>query len=118
MKALIRRYTALQWLDSVEDGFSNAKHRQQWRNTLTTYAAGLFPLPIDAVTTEAVLEVLKPIWLTKAETASRVRGRIEKVLDAAKVKGFRNGENPARGRGHLDLLLPKRSKAEVKHHAA
>ena len=88
MKALIRRYTALQWLDSVEDGFSNAKHRQQWRNTLTTYAAGLFPLLTDAVTTEAVLEVLKSIWLTKAETALRVRGRIEKVLDAAKVKGF------------------------------
>lgn len=109
---------ALQWLDSVEDGFSNAKHRQQWRNTLTTYAAPLFPLAINSVSTEAVLEVLKPIWLTKAETASRVRGRIEKVLDAAKVKGLRDGENPARGRGHLDLLLPKRSKAEVKHHAA
>lgn len=108
----------LAWLESIEGGFSNAKHRQQWRNTLSTYAASLFPMPIQDVSTEAVLEVLKPIWLTKAETASRVRGRIERVLDAAKVKGLRQGENPARGKGHLDLLLPKRSKTEVKHHAA
>ncbi|ODP37108.1 tyrosine-type recombinase/integrase [Sphingomonas turrisvirgatae] len=109
---------AIDWLDAIESGFANAKHRQQWRNTLTTYAAPLFPLPITDVTTAAVLEVLKPIWLTKAETASRVRGRIERVLDAAKVKGLRTGENPARGKGHLDLLLPKRPKTEVKHHAA
>jgi integrase len=109
---------ALKWLDSVEDGFSNAKHRQQWRNTLKTYAAPLFPLPVKEVTTEAVLEVLKPIWLSKAETASRVRSRIERVLDAAKANGLREGENPARSRGHLDLLLPRRAKAEVKHHAA
>lgn len=107
-----------EWLDSVEDGFSNAKHRQQWRNTLATYAAPLFPLPIAEVSTAAILEVLKPIWLTKAETASRVRGRIERILDAAKVKGLRDGENPARGRGHLDLLLPKRAKLEVRHHPA
>jgi integrase len=65
-----------------------------------------------------VLGVLQPIWLSKAETAGRVRGRIERILDAAKAKGLRLGENPARGRGHLDLLLPKRSKSEVKHHAA
>lgn len=109
---------ALEWLDNVESGFSNPKHRQQWRNTLTTYAAPLFPLPIKEVTTEAILEVLKPIWLSKAETASRVRGRIERVLDAAKATGLRDCENPARGRGHLDLLLPKRTKTEVKHNAA
>ena len=109
---------AMQWLDGVEDGFSNSKHRQQWRNTLKTYAAPLFQLPITDITTEQVLGVLQPIWLTKAETATRVRGRIERVLDAAKVKGLRHGENPARGRGHLDLLLPKRGKGEVKHHAA
>jgi integrase len=65
-----------------------------------------------------VLAVLEPIWLSKPETASRVRGRIERVLDAAKVKGLREGENPARGRGHLDLLLPKRRKTAVKHHSA
>src|SRR5690606_25528370 len=65
-----------------------------------------------------VVEVLKPIWLAKPETASRVRGRIERVLDAAKAKGHRSGENPARWRGHLDLLLPRRAKASKNHHAA
>ena len=109
---------AMQWLDDVEAGFKNAKHRQQWRNTLTTYAAPLWPLPITDITTTAILELLKPIWLTKAETASRVRGRIERIIDAAKVKGLWHGENPARGRGHIDLLLPKRSKGEVRHHPA
>lgn len=109
---------ATQLIDEIEDGFKNPKHRQQWRNTLKSYAQPLWDIPIDGVTTEQILEVLKPIWLTKPETASRVRGRIERVLDAAKVKGLRSGENPARGRGHLDLLLPKRSKAAVKHHPA
>lgn len=109
---------ALELVDSLEDGFKNPKHRQQWRNTLKTYAKPLWDVPIDGVTTEQILAVLQPIWLTKAETASRLRGRIERVLDAAKVKGLRSGENPARGRGHLDLLLPKRSKASVKHHPA
>lgn len=109
---------AMDLLDDLEDGFKNPKHRQQWRNTLKTYAEPLFATPIDEVTTEQILAVLQPIWLSKAETASRVRGRIERVLDAAKVKGLRSGENPARGRGHLDLLLPKRSKTSVKHHPA
>ncbi len=109
---------AKDWVASVEDGFRNAKHRQQWRNTLATYGAPIANTSIAEVTTEQILGVLQPIWLSKPETASRVRGRIERVLDAAKVKGLRQGENPARGRGHLDLLLPKQSKAEVKHHAA
>ena len=109
---------AMELIDSIEDGFKNPKHRQQWRNTLKSYAQPLFDVPIGEVTTEQILGVLQPIWLTKAETASRLRGRIERVLDAAKVKGLRSGENPARGRGHLDLLLPKRSKATVKHHPA
>ena len=109
---------AMDLVSSIEDGFKNPKHRQQWRNTLTTYAQPLFELPLADVATENILAVLQPIWLSKPETASRVRGRIERVLDAAKVKGLRVGENPARGRGHLDLLLPKRSKARVKHHAA
>lgn len=109
---------AMELVDNIEEGFKNPKHRQQWRNTLTTYAQSLFNVPIDQVTTEQILAVLKPIWLSKAETASRLRGRIERVLDAAKVRGLRSGENPARGRGHLDLLLPKRGKASVKHHAA
>ena len=74
--------------------------------------------PVDVVVTDDLLAVLKPIWTSKAETASRVRGRIEKVLDAAKAKGFRDGENPARWRGHLDHLLPKPSKLARGHHAA
>ena len=109
---------AMELVDDIEEGFKNPKHRQQWRNTLKTYAEPLFKTPIDQITTEQILAVLQPIWLTKAETASRLRGRIERVLDAAKVKGLRSGENPARGRGHLDLLLPKRNKAAVKHHPA
>lgn len=109
---------AMDLVDTIEDGFKNPKHRQQWRNTLRSYAQPLFDTPINEVTTEQILAVLQPIWLSKAETASRLRGRIERILDAAKAKGLRMGENPARGRGHLDLLLPKRSKTSVKHHAA
>src|SRR5262249_43468733 len=90
--------------------------RQQWRSTLATYASSLRDRPIDEITTEDVLAVLRPIWLTKSETASRVRGRIEKVLDAAKAKGLRLGENPARWRGHLALLLSKRHKLQRGHH--
>ncbi len=81
-------------------------------------AAPLRAKAVDTVATDDVLAVLKPIWTTKAETASRVRGRIEKVLDAAKAKGFREGENPARWRGHLDHLLPRPSKLARGHHAA
>ena len=109
---------AMEMLDGIEDGFKNPKHRQQWRNTLTTYGQPLFDLPIEDVATAHVLKVLQPIWLTKAETASRVRGRIERVLDAAKAKGLREGDNPARLKGNLTPLLPKRDKAKVKHHAA
>jgi integrase len=108
----------LDWLDGIEGGFSNQKHRQQWRNTLTTYAANLFPLPIASVETTHVLEALQPIWQSKAETASRVRQRIERVLDAAKAKGLRSGENPAAWKGHLQLLLAPRSKTQVRHHPA
>jgi integrase len=99
-------------------GFRNEKHKAQWKSTLETYAAALRPKPVDTIATDDVLAVLKPIWTTKAETASRVRGRIEKVLDAAKAKGFRHGENPARWRGHLDHLLPRPSKLSRGHHAA
>jgi integrase len=103
---------------SLESGWRNEKHRAQWRSTLQTYAAPLAQKPVNAITTEDVLAVLKPIWTTKAETASRLRGRIEKVLDAAKAKGHRTGENPARWRGHLDHLLSKRQKLQRGHHIA
>lgn len=98
----------------------NAKHRQQWENTLASYAAPIIgQLPIDAVDTAGVMAVLQPIWSTKTETATRLRGRIEQVLDWATVQKMRQGENPARWKGHLDKLLPKPSKvAQVEHHKA
>ena len=104
--------------ETLSTGFRNEKHKAQWKSTLGTYAAPLRAKPVDTITTDDVLAVLKPIWTAKAETASRVRGRIEKILDAAKAKGFREGENPARWRGHLDHLLPKPSKLARGHHAA
>jgi integrase len=99
-------------------GFRNEKHQSQWATTLKTYAAPLREKPLDAIGTDDVLAVLAPIWQTKHETASRLRGRIERVLDAAKAKGLRSGENPARWRGHLDKLLSKRRKLTRGHHAA
>ncbi len=104
--------------EALSAGFRNEKHKAQWKSTLETYAAPLRAKPVDTIATDDVLAVLKPIWTTKAETASRVRGRIEKVLDAAKAKGFRDGENPARWRGHLDHLLPRPPKLARGHHAA
>jgi integrase len=103
---------------SLSTGWRNEKHRYQWRMTLTKYAAPLRELSVDEVDTAAVLEVLKPLWTAKPETASRLRGRIERVIDAAKAKGIRSGENPARWRGHLDHLLPKRQRLSRGHHAA
>ena len=101
-------------------GWRNAKHAAQWEATLATYASPEFgKLPVHAVDTGLVLKALEPIWTTKPETAGRVRGRIELVLDWAAVRGHRKGENPARWRGHLDKLLPARSKVrKVKHHPA
>jgi integrase len=104
--------------EALSAGFRNEKHKAQWQSTLDTYAAPLRAKPIDSILTDDVLAVLKAIWTTKPETASRLRGRIEKILDAAKAKGFRDGENPARWRGHLDHLLPKPSKLQRGHHAA
>ena len=99
-------------------GWKNEKHKQQWSNTLATYAYPVIgDLPVQTVGTAEVTKVLEPIWQTKAETARRLRSRIEVILDAAKVKGYRDGENPARWRGHLDKLLLARRKAP-KHHTA
>src|SRR5690348_14538452 len=86
--------------------------------TLRDHAAPLRRLLVDKITTDDVLSVLKPLWSEKPETASRVRGRIERVLDAAKAQGLRGGENPARWRGHLDQLLPKRQRLTRSHYAA
>jgi len=105
---------------SHEPGWRNPKHRQQWHNTLETYAFPIFgDLPVDSIDTGLVLQAVEPIWTTKTETASRLRGRVEAVLDWAKARGYRSGENPARWRGHLANLLPKKEKVRrVKHHAA
>ena len=96
----------------------NDKHKAQWTMTLTKYCASIRSKRVDEIDTEAVLGILQPIWASKPETASRLRGRIEAVLDAAKAQGHRSGENPAAWRGHLSHLLPKRQKLSRGHHAA
>lgn len=101
------------YLASIEGGFRKLKHRHQWRNKLKTYAAPNWTLPLDAITTDHVMECLSPIWATKPETARRLRGRIERVLDAATVRKLRAGDNPARWGGHLKTVFPnKRPKAQ------
>jgi len=108
------------YIKAHEVGWRNAKHRQQWENTLTTYVAPLLgSLPVNDVDVAMVMRVLEPLWTAKPETAGRVRSRIEALLDCAKARGCRGGENPALWRGHLDQLLPAKSKVrKVKHHAA
>jgi integrase len=105
-------------IEAMRPSWRNDKHAAQWEMTLRKYAAPLRLLPADRITTDDVLSVLKPLWNGKPETASRLRGRIERVLDAAKAQGLRSGENPARWRGHLDQLLPKRPRLTRGHHAA
>jgi integrase len=105
-------------IKSVQSEWKNDKHRYQWTQSLEVDAAALRPLDVDKITTDDVLDVLRPIWTTKPETASRTRGRIERVLDAARVKGLRTGDNPARWKGHLSVLLPKRQKLTRGHHPA
>ena len=114
------REVAAYYVTAHEDGWKNAKHRQQWANTLNTYAHPVMGgLAINKVAVGDVLQVLEPVWREKPETASRLRGRIEAVLDYATARGWRTGDNPARWKGHLANLLPKRSKlAAVEHHAA
>ncbi len=108
------------YITAHEIGWRNEKHRQQWRNTLTTYVSPVFgSMPIQNVDIDLVMKVIEPLWRTKTETARRVRGRIEVILDWARVRGYRTGENPARWRGTLDHLLPARTKVRaVKHYAA
>lgn len=108
------------YISAHKPAWKNAKHQSQWQNTLATYAEPIMgSLPVLAIGTGDVLKVLEPIWATKPETASRVRGRIEAVLDWATARGYRHGENPARWRGHLMKLLPARAKVrKVEHHPA
>jgi integrase len=119
-KAVTFKQCAENYIASHRAGWRNEKHKYQWTATLQSYAYPVIgTLPVQAVDTTLTLKVLEPIWTTKPETASRVRQRIENILDFAKVRGYRHGENPARWRGHLDKLLPARSRFhEVKHLAA
>jgi integrase len=119
-KAITFSQCAESYIASHRAGWRNAKHKYQWNATLETYAAPVIGvLPVQAIDTALVLKVLEPIWTAKPETASRLRQRIENILDWAKVRGYREGENPARWRGHLDKLLPARAKvAAVEHLAA
>src|SRR6516162_137628 len=125
--AMIEAASAMTFMDCAEAyiaahkaGWKNPKHAAQWPSTLQTYVYPFFgDLPVQAVDVGLVTKAIEPIWATKPETASRVRGRIESVLDWATVRGYRKGDNPARWRGHLDKLLPARAKVrEVVHHAA
>jgi integrase len=114
------RNAAEQCIASKRPEWKNAKHSQQWTNTLTTYAYPIIgDLPISEIDTDLILKVVEPIWISKAETASRVRQRIETVLDWARARKYVEGENPARLRGHLDKILAKTAKVKrVKHHPA
>jgi integrase len=106
------------YVKAMQTGWRNAKHAAQWSMTLQKYCQPIRKTPVDEITTEDVLRILEPLWQRIPETAQRLRGRIENVLDAAKAKDQRSGENPARWRGHLDQLLPKRQKLIRGHHAA
>jgi len=119
-KTMPFREAAIQYFDTHERKWRNAKHRAQFLSTLESY---VFPvigkLPVSAIDTGLVLACIEPIWHTKTETASRVRSRIERVLDWATVRGYRTGDNPARWKGHLSEVLPSRSQlAKVEHHPA
>jgi integrase len=103
---------------SKRSEWRNATHARQWAQTLGDYCKSIWNTPVDDIDTHALLVVLKPIWGAKPETASRLRGRIEAVLDSAKVHKLRTGENPATWRGHLALILPKRQKLDRRHLAA
>lgn len=106
------------YVSAHKAGWKNAKHANQWTNTLSTYASPIFgKLPVAEIDTGLVVKCLAPIWETKTETASRLRGRIESILGWATTSGYRTGENPARWKGHLDNLLATISKtSRTKHH--
>src|SRR4029077_12842155 len=119
-RAITFDQAADQFIAANEPGWRNDKHRGQWRTSLATFASPIIGrMPVADIGVAEVMRVLEPMWREKAETGSRVRGRIERVLDWARVRGYRAGENPAQWRGHLDKLLPARRKVQkIKHHAA
>ena len=106
------------YVEAMAGKWKNDKHIQQWRMTLTEYAKPLRPLPVDEIAVDHILACLKLHWKRRPETANRLRGRIERILNAAKAAGHREGENPAAWRGHLENLLPSRAKLSRGHHPA
>ena len=119
-RAISFKQASAAYIKANKSAWKNPKHAAQWESTLTTYADPIFgSLPVAAIDTALVMKALEAIWSEKPETASRLRGRIESVLDWATARGYRTGENPARWRGHLDKMLPARAKVQaVQHHAA
>jgi integrase len=119
-KSVTFDHCAASYIESHRAGWKNAKHADQWTNTISTYASPIIGnLPVQAVDTALVMKVLEPIWREKTETASRLRNRIELILGWATAREYRTGDNPARWRGHLDKLLPKRSTVQpTEHHTA
>lgn len=113
------RSVAEDYMAARERHWRNDKHRQQWRNTLATYVYPVMgDMPVASIGTAEVLQVIETLWTEKPETASRVRGRIETILDAAKAREYRTGDNPARWRGHISQILPKRERLTRGHHRA
>jgi integrase len=119
-KAMTFDQCAEEYLTAHRAGWRNLQHATQWKTTLATYVSPVFGnLPVGSIDVGLVIKVLQPIWPTKPETASRIRGRIESVLDWAAARGFREADNPARWKGRLENLFPRRSKVRsIKHHAA
>jgi integrase len=120
VRGITFRDAARRFIDSHSAAWKNAKHAAQWDSTIQNYVNPVFgDLAVAEVATAHVLAAVEPIWIAKPETASRLRGRVETILDFAKARGWRSGENPAAWKGHLALTLPARSKvAKVEHHAA
>src|SRR5262249_26960316 len=119
-RAMTFRQCAAACMEAHADGWRNAEHRRQWQTSLEKdVLPHIGDLPVEEISTPHIVKVLEPIWKEKPETASRISGRIEKVLGWATVRQFRSGDNPARWRGHLAELFPARGKiAPAKHHAA
>lgn len=119
-KAVTFDWCASKYIEAHAPSWSNPKHIEQWRNTIATYASPTIgALDVARIDTGHITKVLEPIWTKKAETASRLRGRLESILDWATVRKYRKGDNPARWKGHLDTLLAKQSRTKrIKHHPA
>jgi len=119
-KSIKFKDAAATYMTTHRVAWKNDKHAAQWVSTLQTYACPLLgDVSMQAIDTALVMKVIEPIWAEKPETANRLRGRIESILDWATVRGYREGENPARWRGHLDKLLPSRAKVrKTQHHSA